>query len=237
MPIIVEILDTKSSTLFEKVFNFFQAVDDKFSTYKASEVSLLNNHQLKLKDASQELQAIWRLAEQTKQETNGFFDISYQGKIDPSGIVKGWAIFQASQIIEQAGFKDYYINAGGDIQVSSLNTGKSWQVGIKNPFKDAEIVKILKVTTQGVATSGSYIRGSHIYCPVKLKSKYPLDDIVSLTVVGPNVYEADRFATAAFAMGFLGIQFIEKLTGFEGYLIDKNGLATETSGFSLYTKN
>ena len=57
---------------------------------------------------------------------------------------------------------------------------------------------------------------------------------VSVTVLGPNVYEADRFATAAFAMGSEGIHFIEGLSGFEGYLIDKSGIAALTSGFADY---
>ena len=32
-----------------------------------------------------------------------------------------------------------------------------------------------------------------------------------------------------------GIHFIEKLAGFEGYAIDKNGIATMTSNFKNYT--
>ena len=51
-------------------------------------------------------------------------------------------------------------------------------------------------------------------------------------MIGPNIYEADRFATAAFAMGRDGILFIEELQGFEGYMIDRNGMATLTSGFA-----
>jgi hypothetical protein len=35
-------------------------------------------------------------------------------------------------------------------------------------------------------------------------------------------------------MGRVGIQFIEKLPGFEGYMIDKKGIATLTSGFEQY---
>jgi thiamine biosynthesis lipoprotein len=50
-------------------------------------------------------------------------------------------------------------------------------------------------------------------------------------VVGPDVLEADRFATAAFAMGLDGIDFVERTPELEGYAIDKNGLATFTSGF------
>ena len=60
-------------------------------------------------------------------------------------------------------------------------------------------------------------------------------EIVSLTVVGPDACEADRFATAAFAMGKDGISFIERYPGLEGYMIDKNGMATMTSGFRKYT--
>ena len=59
-------------------------------------------------------------------------------------------------------------------------------------------------------------------------------DIVSLTVIGPNVYEADRFATAAFAMGRAGILFIENLADFEGYMIDQHRQATFTSNFARY---
>jgi thiamine biosynthesis lipoprotein len=62
-------------------------------------------------------------------------------------------------------------------------------------------------------------------------------DVVSLTVIGPNIYEADRFATAAFAMGEEGIRFIGRLAGFEGYMIDRRGQATFTNGFTRYVIN
>ena len=73
---------------------------------------------------------------------------------------------------------------------------------------------------EGVATSGTYIRGLHIYNP--RGGNEPVSDIVSLTVIGPNIHDADRFATAAFAMGAAGINFIEQLPGYEGYIIDKD---------------
>ena len=39
-----------------------------------------------------------------------------------------------------------------------------------------------------------------------------------------------------FAMQREGINFIEKLKGLEGYMIDKNGIATMTSGFEKLCK-
>ncbi len=96
-----------------------------------------------------------------------------------------------------------------------------------------EIVKVLSITDCGVATSGTYIRGQHIYNPKHAGE--PITEIVSLTVIGPDIYEADRFATAAFAMGREGIFFIERVEGLEGYMIDRSGQATLTSGFARYT--
>ena len=55
-----------------------------------------------------------------------------------------------------------------------------------------------------------------------------------LTVIGPDVLEADRYATAAFAMGRQGVHFIEKTLGLEAYEIDSFGTARMTSGLKKY---
>jgi len=240
MTITVEIVDAQVTRKdLEKVFSYFQFVDLRFSTYKEnSEISKINTGLLSETDYSKEMQEIFLLSEKTKRETNGYFDIkNREGEIDPSGLVKGWAIYKVAEILWQSGFKNFFIDAGGDIQTSGLNNeGKLWTVGIRNPLKpETEIIKVLELKNLGVATSGSYSRGQHVYNPHNKKEV--LNDIISLTIIGPNVYEADRFATAAFAMGRAGIQFIENLSGFEGYVIDSKGMATMTSKFEQYVKN
>ena len=102
----------------------------------------------------------------------------------------------------------------------------------RNPFDGQQIIKVVHPRGRGVATSGTYVRGEHIYNPHA--PDRPIADIVSLTVIGPDVLEADRFATAAFAMGRAGIQFIEAMPGLEGYVVDRSGRATLTSGFGDY---
>jgi thiamine biosynthesis lipoprotein len=235
MPVILEVIDSwVTGKTFDEVFAYFEYVDRKFSTYKdESEISLINRQEITVEQSSEDMQAIFMLAEQTRQETDGYFDIARNGKYDPSGIVKGWAIYNAAEILRQAGFKNYYVDAGGDIQVSGKNDeGQDWRVGIQSPFNPKEIVKVVSLQDCGMATSGTYVRGQHIYDPKD--SEQPITEIVSLTVIGPDIYEADRFATAAFAMGSAGIYFIENLKGFEGYMIDPKGLATYTSGFERY---
>jgi len=234
MPITVEVVDPSVTEAdIEKVFAYFRAVDDIFSTYKEhSEISKINRGELRAEEYSDEMKTILALSEQTKQETRGYFDIQHNGIADPSGIVKGWAIFQAAHMLKEAGCTNFYIDAGGDIQVSGKKDGNPWRIGIRNPFNRKEIVKVLAVMDKGIATSGTAIRGQHIYDPHLLHT--PPQDIVSLTIIGPNVYEADRFATASFAMGKRGINFIEQLPGFEGYMIDASARATFTSGFERY---
>jgi len=238
MPISVEIIDSSAGKQdIDGIFSYFQRIEEKFSVFQpASEITLINERKIKESEASEEMKTIFKLSEKTKRETDGYFDIVAQnGKYNPSGMVKGWAIYNAANILLKAGFKNFYINAGGDIQAHGRNAaGKYWSVGIRNPFNRGQIVKVIYLKDQGVATSGTYIRGQHIYDPHERNK--PITEIVSLTVIGPNVCEADRFATVAFAMGKKGIKFLENLSGFEGYVIDKDGQATMTAGFEKYTQ-
>ena len=235
MPIIVEIIDIQASAeIFNKVFDYFTYIDETFSPFKnSSELSALNNGQLEEKDFSVDLKTVLALSEETKNLTQGYFNIvDLDGQINPSGLVKGWAIYNAAKILERAGFKNFYVDAGGDIEARGLNVrGEFWKVGIQNPFNKKEVVKKVHLKNAGIATSGTYARGEHMYNPL---NNQPANEIISLTVIGPNVYEADRFATAAFAMGGNGLKFIEGLENFEGYSIDKNGIATMTSNFEKY---
>ncbi len=236
MPISVEVVDEKvEQEHIEKAFDYFRYVDEKFSTYKeTSEITQINKGQVRLEDASEDVRTVFRLCEETKQLTHGYFDIQRaDGSYDPSGLVKGWAIYNAAHILGKYGYKNFFVEAGGDIESEGVNSeGESWRVGIRNPFNHEQIVKVLKITNRGVATSGTAARGQHVYNPHNRKEE--ITDIVSITVIGANIYEADRFATAAFAMGRGGIQFIENLEGFEAYMIDAKGVATMTSGFEQY---
>lgn len=235
MPITVEVGDAGVTPHhLDAVFAYFAAVDDAFSTYKeTSEISRLNRGELADDQYSADLREILALSEQTKRETRGYFDIRRDdGSLDPSGIVKGWAIRNAAQLLRDAQFRNFYVEAGGDIEVAGTKDGQPWRAGIRSPFNRRENVKILALTDCGIATSGTAVRGQHVYNPHRRDTS--LLDVVSVTVVAANVYEADRFATAAFAMGRDGIYFIERMPGLEAYMIDAAGQATYTTGFGRY---
>jgi thiamine biosynthesis lipoprotein len=234
MPAIINVVDIGiTEEDINEVFSYFNYIDKKFSTYKKdSEISQINRRELKEWDYSNEMKNILRLCGETKKETDGYFDINFNGIIDPSGLVKGYAVFQGAEILRKKGYSNYFVEIAGDSQIEGKNEKReNWKVGIQNPFNTDEIIKVVRLSNKGIATSGNYIRGTHIYNP---KTEKFAEEIASFTVIGPNVYEADRFATAAFAMGEKGIEFIESLKGFDGYMIKKNKMAVFTSRFEEY---
>ncbi len=236
MPITIDVADPGADvSALERVFEHFRQVDERFSTYKTtSEISKLNDGRISLDECSPEMRDVLARCEETRQLTGGAFDIvDRNGRLEPAGLVKGMAIRDAAALLSSMGYENYYVDAGGDIQAHGRNAqGRPWTVGIRNPFGGTGMVKVLQIENAGIATSGTYLRGQHIYDP--RKKGEPIMDIVSLTVIGPDIYEADRFATAAFAMGREGISFIGRVAGLEGYLVDAAGIATMTDGFQRF---
>ena len=234
MPVSVEVVDGDAGSI-GRVFDYFSYVDETFSTYKSgSEISRLNRGEIAESECSEDMRAVLRLSEETKRETNGYFDIKRpDGTLDPSRLVKGWAIQGAANMLEKEGKKNYYVDVGGDIATAGVNAkGDAWRIGIRDPQNRETIVKIVEPKGKGIATSGTAVRGSHIWNP--RTNSAASSPYLSITVIGPNVYEADRFATAVFAMGEGALPFIESLSGFEAFAILPQQQAIKTSGFHSY---
>src|SRR5579863_7147150 len=92
MPITIHVGDESAKeTDIDEVFEHFVTVDEAFSTYKeTSEISKINRGEIAEESYSPEMQEVLSLCEQTKKETDGYFDIVYNNLYDPSGLVKGW---------------------------------------------------------------------------------------------------------------------------------------------------
>src|SRR5947207_2910555 len=77
------------------------------------------------------------------------------GRLDPSGFVKGWAVDEASRHLDDAGLQCYAINAGGDVVVRGTpEAGRGWLVGIQHPSVRDRLAARLEVRSGAVATSG-----------------------------------------------------------------------------------
>ena len=237
MPIrIVIAREGVDETLFDEVFTYLTEIDERFSTYKpTSEIEQINRHELREQDWSDDMKEVFEIAEKTKRDTNGFFSIhTPEGRIDPSGVVKGWAIQNVFDLLLSKGEENILVDIAGDVATSGTNEkGEEWAIGITNPFNTDEVVKIVYPHGKGVATSGRYARGAHIYNPHTGASVS--GTLESVTVVASTILEADLLATAVFAMGEEGLLYAEQKEGIEAYAIRSDKTSVMTSGFSKLT--
>ena len=189
----------------DKVEEFFHKVDKDFSTYKSdSEVSRIRRGELEVADASDDVNEVWRLCEDTRELTLGAFDPwKVEGGFDPSGLVKGWAADVAAKMLGGAGVESTLINAAGDLvlrggQLSEGGEVKPWNIGISSPDDVNQIVKTFDVVDGSVATSGDYEKGAHIVDPhtglIAIGAR-------SASVVGPDGALCDALATALMVDG------------------------------------
>lgn len=235
MPVILQLPTGTPKGLINEVFGRLSEIDQAYSTYiPTSEVCRIQNGEVSIDQASEELLSILDLAEYAKNQTDGYFDIAHNGVFDPSGIVKGWAIAQAAKMLANAGIDDYIVEIAGDMYASGyFNIGVAWTVGIRAPQEPNKVVKIVTLTDMAIATSGTSERGQHIYNP---KSDKSINDVLSISVIGPDIMWADIYATAAFARGAAGIDWLETLPDYEGFAIMPNMTGVPTSGLKAYTQ-
>jgi thiamine biosynthesis lipoprotein len=135
--------------------------------------------------------------------------------LDFGGVAKGWAAHQAMKRLQAEG--PALVNAGGDISISgSRADGSPWPVGITNPFQPTEEIEVLLLRAGGVATSGKdrrrWMRNGvlqhHIIDP--LTNQPAATDVLTVTVIAPDVIEAEAMAKASFILGsHAGLEWIE----------------------------
>ncbi len=192
---------------------FFGEVDQTFSTYKPlTEVALYRAGLGRPDRHSEDFEEVLLACRELRATTHGAFDPwSVPGGYDPSGYVKGWAAGRASGRLIEAGFRDHLVNASGDICASGdeeTGSGSGWPVGILNPHAPTEVIEVVTLRSQSMATSGRYERGDHVIDP---STGHPAVDVDSATVVGPDPGTADAVASAALVDGLASMEWFGAL--------------------------
>ena len=156
---------------FERLYSYFEHVEQVFSPFRAtSETSRINSGLLSPDDSSEEMRTILRLAEKTRLRLTATSTYIGTGSLQSGGLVKGWAVYQASEMLREVGIAGLLHRSGRRYTaLGSLESGELWSVGIRNPFAGGEIVKCLRLSDMGIATSGTYVRGQHIYDPAQME--------------------------------------------------------------------
>jgi thiamine biosynthesis lipoprotein len=205
-------------------------VDAVFSTYRHdSQVSRLGRGELRLADCDGDVGEVLELCAQVSRESDGYFSSMYGGKLDPTGLVKGWAVQRASEQLSSAGSTNHLVNGGGDIQaVGGRAPGVPWQIGIAHPLTRGAFASVVWLSDGAVATSGMAERGAHVIDPF---TGQPAIALASVTVVGRDLIRTDAYATAAIAMGGEAHRWLEGRAGYDAFAVGVDGLGWSTSGY------
>ena len=167
--------------------------------------------------------------------------------LDLGGIAQGAVVDLLGAWLEQRGFRQYLVEASGDILIAGTKGRKEpWTVAIKHPRNSQAFVGIVKLGEPGrklaIVTSGDYERffeqgGKRYHHILDPATGYPAMGLASVTVIAPTCTEADALSTAAFVLGpERGLALLESRPGVEGLLItEREGRleARVTSGFPL----
>jgi thiamine biosynthesis lipoprotein len=234
MPIVVDVRDEHADdVVLDDMFDWLRWVDATFSTYKHdSEISRLNRGELALEDAHPDVVDVLDRCEQLRIETDGYFDVRAASAefVDPSGLVKGWSVDRAAALLDEAGLRNYAVNAAGDMRLRGRAVPElHWRVGIQHPLEPDQVARVLDTTDLAVATSGEYARGAHVFDP---HTHRPPAGMLSVTITGPDLATADAYATAAFAMGAARApHWTARLRGYEAMTVLADGSVLSTPGF------
>jgi len=160
--------------------------------------------------------------------------------LDFGGIAKGWAAHQAAERLKTRG--PVVMNAGGDITISGpRSNGNPWLIGVSNPFEVGQDYAMLKLHGGGVATSGKDRRrwmlgdilSHHIIDP--RTSQPAISDILTATVIAPNVMEAEAAAKTVLLLGSeAGLEWLEADTSLAGLLVMDSGQVVTSHRAEIY---
>ncbi len=201
--------------------------DRMFSTYRAdSFVSRLDRGEVTVADCPSEVAEVLALGDLARVQSGGAFDVRRRdaegrSRLDPSGVVKGWAVQRAVHAFDALADTDVCLSAGGDMvcRVASP-TRDPWRVGIEDPHDPSRVIAVVPMRQGALATSALTHRGEHI---VDARSGQPPVGVASVTVVADDLTWADIDATAAFARGVDALRWLRGRDGRSGLVVWTDG--------------
>jgi thiamine biosynthesis lipoprotein len=214
--------DAAADAAWAAVLDSLRRADRVFSTYRAdSVVSAIRRGELPLSGAPDEVHEVLDIAERAGRATDGAFSV-WRPELDPSGVVKGWALERAAAALRALAGTDSCVSAGGDLVCRSVS-GEPWRVGIEDPHDPARVLAVVAVHDGAVATSGSAHRGAHV---VDARTGAAPPAVAQVTVTAASLTWADVDATAAYALGDRAAEWLGQRVGRAGLVVWADGTTT-----------
>lgn len=243
---------TNFAAAVEAAADRLHEIDRLFSTWQAdSWASRLVRGEVPAGDCPPPLQDVVHLAQILAELTDGYFSPQWRragspgAGPDPTGLVKGWAAQQVSDVLLAHGLPDHVVNAAGDLVISGAPTPgaadpQPWRVGISDPATIGALSGSVELAPGphrwALATSGPAERGLHVVDPHTGAFPTTVASATALTRVDATHPDggawADACATALVAAGDRAPELLHRLAvrDVQGFLVHADGRVTDPDG-------
>ena len=238
MPISIDIRDARAhedrqrtARLLDQCFAELRRIDDTFSLWRDdTPMAHLAHGRSGLRDMPSDVIEVLRRCVRWSIDTGGLFTArGPDGRVDPTGLVKGWAVRRVGRLLTAEGLRHWCINAAGDLSVhGQARPGEGWTVGIVDPKQPSRLLDTVTLTLGAVATSGTTQRGEHVWDPVRGGAPR---DVIAATVVARDIVQADLLATAAVVRGRDAATWLASRPGVRGLVVLTGGTVERTPGW------
>lgn len=147
-------------------------------------------------------------------------------RVNLGGIGKGYAVDRAVSMLRARGFRNFMIQAGGDMYVAGRRGDRPWRLGIRDPRGPADrSFAELDLSNGTFSTSGDYERffmknGRRYSHVIDLSRGEPAQLCRSVTLVTDRAVIADALAKGVFILGpAAGMALVERLKYVEAVIV------------------
>ena len=131
-----------------------------------------------------------------------------QAAVDVGGIAKGWIADKFTNALVEAGLENFLINLGGNVVAHGEKPGgAAWNIGIRDPRNEGDIVGAMPIRNASTVTSGIYERccevsGKFYHHILSPETGMPVEtDVAGVTVVADRSIDAEGYSTTLLALG------------------------------------
>ncbi len=161
-------------------------------------------------------------------------------RINLAGILQGYGVRRAQEIMKKMGIASGLINGSGDVYCwGQQPDGSGWRIAIGDPARPQSVSSWLTVSDMAVVTAGNYeqyftVGGKYYGHIINPHTGYPATGLRSVTIICPDVELADALDDAVFVLGPVdGLAMINRLKGVSCTLIDDSGQTLVSKGMQL----
>jgi FAD:protein FMN transferase len=157
-------------------------------------------------------------------------------RVGLGGIAKGWALDAAARALRALGYRDFLLQAGGDLYAAGSRNGAPWEVGVRDPLGGRlDTLLSVPVSDRAFSTSGDYEQGfdaggrryHHLIDP---RTCEPAAGARAVSVLAGSAVDAEILGKALFVTGGPDAVALASRLGVEAIVVTKGGQVLATGG-------